>query len=261
MAEAPVLVERRGGAAIVTLNRPDQRNALSRALLLELERVGAELGSDSELRVVVLTGAGDRAFCAGADLKERRSMSLDDVREQLGLYRRSFGWLESSPFPTVAAFNGAALGGGLELALCCDFRVARTGIELGLPETSLGILPAAGGTQRLPRLIGENRAKELILFGTRVTAERALELGLVNAIAPTSEPLLDFTLSWLAPILDGAPIAQRAALRAVRAASELSLDAGLKFEFERYEECLASEDRLEALAAFTEKRKPRFQGR
>jgi enoyl-CoA hydratase/carnithine racemase len=210
---------------------------------------------------VVLTGSGDRAFCAGADLKEREGMSDDDVRAMLDAYRRELAWLGSSRFPVVAALNGAALGGGLELALTCDLRVAAKHALLALPETSLGIIPGAGGTQRLPRLVGYARALELILLAQRLTADEALALGLVNRVTPDGTDVLDDTLAWLAPLLEGAPIAMRAALEAVRAATALPLDAGLDAERRAYEACLTSEDRREALRAFAEKRPPVFRGR
>jgi enoyl-CoA hydratase/carnithine racemase len=163
--------------------------------------------------------------------------------------------------PTVAAINGAALGGGLELALLCDLRVAAPEATFALPETSLGIIPAAGGTQYLPRIVGAAKAREMILLGTRVDATEALRIGLIHRLSAPETNVLDDTLRWIEPITHGAPIAQRAALRALRAAERLDLDAGLNFELSSYEACLTSEDRLEALAAFAEKRPPVFKGR
>jgi 1,4-dihydroxy-2-naphthoyl-CoA synthase len=182
------------------------------------------------------------------------------VLEQLNLYRSELGWLGSFRVPVIAAINGAALGGGLELALACDLRVAREGAVLGLPETSLGIIPGAGGTQRLPRIVGEAKAKELILLGQRLTAEQALAVGLVSRVIPAADALLEATFAFIRPISEGAPIAQAAALRALRAAS-LPLEEGLAVELSAYQECLGSEDRREALLAFQEQRPPRFQGR
>jgi enoyl-CoA hydratase/carnithine racemase len=259
--EVPVRLERKGGIAVVTLDRPDKMNALSRRMILELGRIGRELTSDANVRAVVLTGAGNQAFSAGADLKERRGMSEDDVREQLALYRSELGWIDPFPAPVVAALNGLALGGGLELALMCDLRVAAEHAVLGLPETTLGIIPGSGGTQRLPRIVGEARAKELLLLGRRITASHALAIGLVNRVSKPATSVMDDTLEWIKPITEGAPIAQRSALRAVDAAGALPLDQGLERERELYESCLVSEDRREALAAFAEKRKPSFRGR
>jgi enoyl-CoA hydratase/carnithine racemase len=261
MNEEVARVERHDQVVVVTLSRESRANSLSRALVVELGRIGKQLESDESIRAVVLTGSGDKAFCAGADLKEREGMSLADVREQLKLYQSELHWLRRSPAPTVAAINGIALGGGLELALLCDLRVAAEHAVLGLPETSLGIIPGAGGTQLLPRLIGEARAKELILRGSRVSAREAFGLGLVNRVTPAGERVLDDTLAWLRPIAEGAPIAQRAALRAVRAALETPLADGFALERTLYDACLESEDRKEALRAFAEKRPPRFLGR
>jgi methylglutaconyl-CoA hydratase len=256
----PVTLVRRGRAAIVTLDRPDRRNALDRPTLDELGRIGRELVRDAGVGAVVLTGTGDQAFCAGADLKERVGMSDDEVRAMLGQYRTDLAWLSSSPFPVVAALNGAAFGGGLELALACDLRVAAPHAVLALPETSLGIIPAAGGTQRLPRLVGLAKAMELVLLGTRLTAAEAFALGIVNRVSAAGIGVLDDTLAWLAPVLDGAPIAMRAALEALRASVALPLAEGLAAERHAYEACLVSEDRKEALAAFAQKRKPAFRG-
>lgn len=253
-------VEQRDRALVIRLNRPDQANALSEELVVQLGEVGNRLTSYSDVRVIVLTGAGDRAFCAGADLKERRLMSEDDVRRMLGRYRTCLGWIDSCSIPVIAAMNGAALGGGLELALMCDLRVSVPEAILGLPETSLGIIPAAGGTQRLPRLIGEARAKELVLLSRRITAEQALHYGLVNRVCAPGINVVDDCLDWAKPLLEGAPLAAGAALRALDAARELPLAAGLEVELEAYEVCLASEDRREALRAFAEKRKPAFRG-
>ena len=257
--QQPLQVTRRGGALIVTINREARRNSLSRATLDAFRDVRAQLGPED--RAVVLTGEGERAFCAGADLKERREMSREQVLDQLEAYATHLGWLAESPVPTVAAINGAALGGGLELALLCDLRIAAKHAVFALPETRLGIIPGAGGTQRLPRLVGPAKARELILVGTRLSAEEALDCGLLHRVVEPEKDLLDQTLSWLGPVLEGAPIAQRCALDALRAAERLDLPAGLSFERESYQACLDSEDRLEALQAFADKRPPIFRGR
>lgn len=258
--ETPVLIERRDGIGILTIDRPKRLNALSRATLYALGRLGKELVEDPAVRAIVVTGAGDRAFCAGADLKERQGMNQEDIRVQVGLYRSELGVLDRSPKPVVAAINGVALGGGLELAMVCDMRVATEEAKLGLPETSLGIIPGAGGTQRLARLIGEGRATELICLCRRLSAQEALDWGLINRIAPEGKSVLDDALEWLAPVAAGAPIAQAAALRAIRASYEVPLERGLELEAVYYDETLRSEDRREALAAFAEKRKPNFRG-
>ena len=187
-------------------------------------------------------------------------MVEEEVRDFLGLYKSSFGSIDQLPIPTVAAIDGVALGGGLELALACDFRVATPASQLGLTETSLAIIPGAGGTQRLVRILGAGRAKELIVFGRRFDARAALEMGIVNALANEGESCLDAALRFVAPLEHAAPIAIAAALEAVDGASDLSLEEGLALERRCYERTLASKDRLEALAAFAAKRKPIYQG-
>jgi enoyl-CoA hydratase/carnithine racemase len=260
MHAGPLEIRRQEGALILTIQREERRNALDLATIQAFGDVFRHHLSPED-RAVVVTGAGNAAFCAGADLKERREMSLDQVRAQLLRYRSDLGWLSTCPVPTVAAINGAALGGGLELALLCDLRVAAASASFALPETSLGIIPAAGGTQFLPRIVGAAKARELILLGSRIDASEALRIGLVHRVAPAAEDSLAHALGWIEPITRGAPLAQRAALRALRAADRLDLDAGLEFELGCYEACLTSEDRSEALAAFAEKRKPVFKGR
>jgi enoyl-CoA hydratase/carnithine racemase len=254
-------LERRGSVALVTLDRPERMNALSRALVARFGDIGREIAAQDDVRLVIVTGAGDKAFCAGADLKERAGMSQDEVRALLLAYESELGWLETIRVPTLAAINGAALGGGLELALSCDLRIAAQHAVLGLPETSLGVIPGAGGTQRLPRLVGEARAKELILRAVRLTASEALILGLVNQVLPTGKDFLLEVIEWAEPILAGAPLAIQAAVQAMRGAATRELQEGLKLERAAYERCLTSEDRLEALAAFSEKRKAVFRGR
>jgi methylglutaconyl-CoA hydratase len=248
-------------AAIITLCRPHCANAISEALLDELVQVGDTVTSQADLRAVVITALGDKAFCAGADLKERMSFSETDVRRVLQKYRAGLAWLERCPVPVVAALNGSALGGGLELALMCDLRVSAAHAQFAFPETTLGIIPGAGGTQRLPRLIGSARATEMILLGTRLSAVEALNYGLVNRVTEPAVSVLNDTLQWLNPILHGSPLAIRAALHALRSARESSLAEGLAHELQAYEQCLVSEDRREALLAFAEKRPARFSGR
>jgi enoyl-CoA hydratase/carnithine racemase len=257
----PVKLERKGSIGVLTIDREDRRNALSRETLLAFGRLGKELVNDPSVRAILVTGAGDKAFCAGADLKERQGMTPDDVRHQVGLYRSELGVLDASPKPVVAVLNGVAFGGGLELALVCDLRVAAPHAELALPETTLGIIPGAGGTQRLPRVVGEARAKELILLGRKLTAAEAHAWGLVNRVSPAGASVLEDAIAWIDPIANGAPIAQSAALRAIEASFNVPLDLGLELERVYYDETLRSDDRLEALRAFAEKRKPVFAGR
>ncbi|WP_394843728.1 enoyl-CoA hydratase-related protein [Pendulispora brunnea] len=257
----PIRVERRGKVAIFTIDRQDRMNSLSRDTLFAFGRLAREAAVDDSVHAIVITGAGDKAFCAGADLKERHKMDENDVRKQVELYRSELGPLDRSPKPVIAAINGVALGGGLELALLCDLRVASSHATLSLPETSLGIIPGAGGTQRLPRLIGEARAKEMILLCRRLTAQEALEWGLVNRVVPKDTNLIDDVLAWIEPISDGAPLAQAAALQAIDRALDTTLELGLELEKVSYDSVLVSEDRREALEAFANKRKPQFRGK
>jgi enoyl-CoA hydratase/carnithine racemase len=257
----PIRVDQRGAFAVWTIDREDRRNALSRSALLALGSLARDAAENPSIRGVILTGAGEKAFCAGADLKERAGMTENDVRAQLDLYRTELGPIDRCPKPVVAALNGHALGGGLELALCCDLRIAAGHVELGLPETSLGIIPAAGGTQRLPRIVGEARAKEMILLGRRLSAGEALAWGLLNRIAAPGQAVVDAAIEWLAPVGEGAPIAQAAALEAIGHAADVPLDVGLALEKLCYERALVSEDRREALAAFAAKRKAVFVGK
>jgi enoyl-CoA hydratase/carnithine racemase len=255
-----LLVEHDGPFAIVTLNRPDSMNALSRALVQELGTCFAALDNDRDVRVVILTGSGEKAFCAGADLKERRGMSEDEVRAMLGYYRESFGRIDTLTKPVVAALNGVALGGGFELALACDLRVAAPTASVGLPETSLAIIPGAGGTQRLPRLVGPGKAKELILLARRIPATEAFSLGLVTAVAGDGEPVVAAAKRLTESLASGAPIALAAAMEAIDRGADLDFQAGLDVEEQCYERTLRSWDRREALAAFGEKRKPAYRG-
>ena len=256
----PVRVDQRGPVVIWTIDREARMNSLSRDVLLAFGRLAREALSNDSVRAIVITGSGEKAFCAGADLKERRGMSENDIRLQVELYRSELGPIDRSPKPVVAALNGVALGGGLELALLCDLRVAASHAELALPETTLGIIPGAGGTQRLPRLVGEGRAKEMILLGRRLSAADALAWGLVNRVTPPGMNVVEDAVAWIKPIADGAPLAQAAALEAIDRAGDVPLELGLELEKVSYDKVLVSEDWREALAAFAEKRPPRYRG-
>ncbi|MBA2542983.1 MAG: enoyl-CoA hydratase/isomerase family protein [Deltaproteobacteria bacterium] len=255
-----IVVEKRGAIAWVTLNRPDARNALSRAVNQQLQEIAAEIDHDTDLRAVVITGAGDKAFCAGADLKERKGVPAAEAApyiNAIGGAISSWGELRK---PTIAAMNGSAYGGGLELALACDFRILVEGSEVGLTEVRLGIMPGAGGTQRLPRLIGEARAKELILLGRRISAARALEIGLVTQVVPRAQ-LVAAVDAMVGELAGCAPLSVQQAKSAIERAHASSLEQGLQTERELYDVTLYSEDRDEGLAAFAESRPPRYQGR
>jgi methylglutaconyl-CoA hydratase len=253
-----VRVEREGRIAWVVLDRPDAANALSKALVADLRAALAELRADAP--VVIVTGAGEKAFCAGADLKERRAMSLDETRAFLGELNTMMDELAAFPQAVIAALGGAAYGGGLELALACDLRVAAEGIEMGLPEVRLGIIPGAGGTQRLARLIGVAAAKELVLSGRRIDAARARELGLLSAVVPPGE-LRAEALRWATEIATAGPLAVAQGKRAIDDGWGRGLKEALAVEQACYEVVLTSEDRNEGLRAFAEKRKPSFTGK
>ncbi len=257
----PIRIEQRGVVAIWTIDREARRNSLSRSTVLALGMLAREAQANASIRAIILTGVGDVAFCAGADLKERRTMDENAVRLQIDLYRSELRPLDRSSKPVIAAINGVALGGGLELALTCDLRVASAHARLGFPETALGVIPGAGGTQRLPRIVGEGRAKEMILLGRQLTADEALAWGLVHRVTPVGKNVVDDALEWIRPISDGSPVAQAAALEAIDRALDVSLDVGLELEKVAYDRTLVSEDRREALEAFAQKRTPRFRGK
>jgi len=254
-----IILEKQNNIAFLKLNRPESRNALSSALLGELAQNIAQLKLDRSIRVVVITGAGDKAFCAGADLKERQTMSEEEILSFLSLIQNTFQSLAELPMPVVAAINGDAFGGGLELALACDIRVAAYSALMGLTECSLGIIPGAGGTQRLPRIIGIAKACELIFTAQRLTSDEALTMGLISHRALPSESALSLAQNLALAIASNAPLAVRAAKKALVGCQE-DLKAGLLSEFQAYQEILGTRDRQEGLQAFAHKRKPQFSG-
>ena len=253
------VVERLEGVEIWTIDGEARRNALSRSMIRELLENLVRVRDDRAIRCIVLTGTGDKAFCAGADLKERATMSADEVHHFHQSLRDAFRGIETAPQAFVAALNGAALGGGLEMALACDLRVAADGVEMGLPEVGLGIIPGGGGTVRLPRAIGVARAKDLILTGRRVAAAEALAMGLVSRVAPAGA-LREAALEVAGMVARNAPVSIRQAKRAIDGGLHLDLDAALAHENRMYQDCLGTKDRVEALRAFAEKRKPVFTG-
>jgi len=259
MSEGNLLTEKREQILIVTIDRPERMNALDRPTLKEGAKLIKEVHYDREIRVVIVTGAGDKAFCAGADLKERENMTMSEVRQYIRAIRDTFTDIENLPMPVICAINGVALGGGLELALACDIRIASPNATLGLTEVTLGIIPGGGGTQRLPRLVGRGQAKEMLLLGLRLTAEEALNIGLINHIAPEGK-LMDMALEMAEKIVNNPPIAVQQAKIAINHGLDVELAQGLEIESEAYEVCIPTKDRIEALAAFKEKRKPVFKG-
>ena len=255
-----ILVEERGRVALVTLNRAEVRNALSRAVNLKLQEIAASFETREDLHAVVLTGAGDKAFCAGADLKERKGVPASETAPYINAIAGAIEAWGAIRKPTIALMNGSAYGGGLELAMACDFRMIVEGAEVGLTEVRLGIMPGAGGTQRLPRLVGEARAKEMILLGRRISAARAYEIGLVTQVV-SRDKLPQAVDALLADLGLCAPLSVASAKSAIERGHGRSLDEGLAIERECYEVTLFSEDRDEGLAAFAEGRPPRYQGR
>ncbi|WP_376795725.1 enoyl-CoA hydratase-related protein [Thermogemmatispora sp.] len=245
--------------AQVTVARPDQLNAIDRTVLDELRQLVDELERDRELLVVILTGAGERAFVAGGDVAYMAAMSLSEARRFVYEGQEVLLKLERSSKVSIAAINGYALGGGLELALACDIRLAVEEAQLGLPETSLGLLPGWGGTQRLARLLGPGLAKELIFTGRRLRATEALQLGLVNRVVPRAR-LLSEAHELAHSIVRNSPIAVQQAKRAINQGLQTSLDQGLVIEAEAWLVLFGTHDRQEGTRAFVEKRPPHFTG-
>lgn len=255
-----VLYEQRGNLALVTLNRPEGLNAFNYDMLVELGQITEAIRINPDIRVVIFTGAGERSFSVGADLKERKTLTDLQVKRNLYKIGEVFTAIEQLPQPTIAMINGFAFGGGTELALACDFRIAADSALMGLTETSLAIIPGAGGTQRLPRLIGETNALELILTARRLNAEEALEYGMLTKVVPAND-LLEETTAFANLMLANGPVALQQAKFAIKNGMNVDLQTGLSIERKAYELTIPTEDRIEALTAFAEKRTPQFQGK
>jgi enoyl-CoA hydratase/carnithine racemase len=260
MGEEVLLREEAEGVLMLTLNRPEVMNSLNFALLQALAGEIEAVRFRADVRVLIVTGAGEKAFCAGADLKERAVLGPEKVREYIYTIRNLFTAIEYLNKPVIAAVNGIALGGGTELALASDIRVVAATASMGLTETRLAIIPGAGGTQRLPRLVGKGKAKELIFTGRRVDAVEALDIGLANKICEPSE-LRAECRNMAAMICETGPIAIEQAKYAINYGLETDLQTGLAIESNAYWVCIPTEDRLEGLAAFREKRKPVYKGK
>jgi enoyl-CoA hydratase/carnithine racemase len=245
----------------VTLNRPESSNALNTQMGRDLLRVFDDLAQDpGDTRCVVITGTGKKAFCAGGDLKERNGMSDEAWSYQHRIFERMIRSVIDCPTPVVGAVNGAAYGGGCEIAAALDFLYASENARFAQTEVMLGIMPGAGGTQNLPRAVGERRAKELILSGKSFTAAQALDWGLLNAVFPQDQ-LIEETIKIATRIAANAPIAVRQAKQAIHRGLQMSLSDGLWFEIEAYNRAVPTEDRHEGVRAFNEKRKPKFTGK
>ena len=260
-----LLQEKKGeGILLLTLNRPEAMNCFSFELLGALGEAIREANFDNSLRCLIITGAGGddpkkASFSTGADLKERRTMSPDQVRRFIFTIRNVFTSVEQLRVPVIAAINGFAFGGGTELALACDLRIASSNVVMGLTETSLAIIPGAGGTQRLPRIVGIAKAKELIFTARRITAQSAMEIGLVNKVVEPGK-LIESACELAQEIAANGPIAVAQAKFAINCGMDASLSVALPLESKAYEVIIPSKDRVEALTAFAEKRKPNFKG-
>jgi len=258
-----LLYEVTNGVAVIRLNRPDRMNSMGGSMKADLQAAILDLArNDDAVRSVIITGVGDRAFCAGADIKERAGNTMAPAEYYLKqkATHQLFRNIEEFEKPIIAAINGVALGGGLEIALCCDIRIASSTARFGLPEGKIGVIPAAGGTQRLPRVVGVGMAKELIFTSDIIDAQRACEIRLVNrVVAP--EQLMPAAFEMAAKIARNAPLALRFAKQSINLGIEVGIEAGL--EFERYAAAMVtdSEDRKEGMRSFVEKRAPVFKGR
>jgi enoyl-CoA hydratase len=254
-----ILVEKRDSVAVLIINRPDKLNALNSKVHAESVAALDELRNDTEIRVVVITGTGEKSFVAGADISEFAGQTATTQRNVF--YERSlFNSIDTFPKPVIAMINGFCLGGGCELALACDIRLASEKARFGQPEINLGIIPGGGGTQRLTRLVGEGKAMEIILAGEMIDAPTALNLGLVNHVY-SPEELETKTFELANKIAEKSPIALQMAKEAVKLASRSNLDEGLRREVDLFAICFSTEDKEEGVAAFLEKRKPVFKGK
>ena len=260
MAYKTLLLERSDVYAVVTLNRPKVMNALNRAMFAELDEVFTALAGDSAVRAIILTGAGEKAFAAGADIGELATLSAAEGQQMALEGQGVFRKIETCGKPVIAAIQGFALGGGCELAMACTVRIASEHARLGQPEVKLGLMPGYGGTQRLPRLVGKGAALKLLLTGDMVDAEEAFRIGLVDEVVP-AEALLPRAETLARAIAQQAPLAVAACLRAVEGGYDLPIDAGLELEASLFGLACATEDKAEGTRAFLEKRAPAWQGR
>ncbi|GAA0417930.1 MAG: enoyl-CoA hydratase [Bacillota bacterium] len=259
MSTSLVNLDINNGVAMVTLNRPEAANAMSKKLLQELQATVHTIEQDPTVTCTVITGAGQKAFCAGADLKERSGMSNQEVIHAVEYIGKTVTMVENMSMPVISAINGVAFGGGLELALASDIRIAANHVNMGLTETSLAIIPGAGGTQRLPRLIGIGQAKRLIYSAQRINANEALAIGLVEEVVKSSE-LMNSALQLARAISKNGPIALKQAKTAINKGVQTDITTGLMLENLAYQQTIPTHDRLEGLQAFREKRTPNYKG-
>lgn len=255
-----ILFERQGAIGIVTINRPKVLNALNKETMRELKTLVEQIAVDQEIGVVIVTGSGDKSFVAGADITEMQPLSALEGRQWGKFSQGVFNALENLPQPVIAAVNGFALGGGCELAMSCDIRIASEKAKFGQPEVLLGVIPGFAGTQRLPRLIGKGRAKELLFTGKQIDAMEAYRIGLVNAVVP-AEKLLDVAKEWANLILSRGMVAVQLCKSAVNEGMDMDFESGQAYEAEAFGLCFATEDQAEGMAAFVEKRPAIFRGK
>lgn len=255
-----ILYKKENHIAYVTLNRPHKLNSFNYDMLIALQKVVEKIHLDPNIRVVIFTGAGEKAFSAGADLEERRTLTETEVRRNVKAIGDAFNCVASLPQPTIAAVNGYTFGGGFELMIACDFSIAVEGVQMGLTETSWAIIPGAGGTQRLPRLVGEMKAKELIFTARKFTAKEALSWGILLKVVE-AENLMKTCEKLANDILNNGPLAVRQAKYAITQGLNTDMQTGLEIEGKAYELIIPTDDRIEALKAFKEKRKPKFTGK
>lgn len=253
-----ISITMKDGIKTITLDREQKANSINKSLLKELHSSLKNINS-ADIRCLVITGQGDRVFCAGADLEEREKMKRDEIIDFLDEFRHTLNLIEKIDAPTIALMNGMAFGGGLELALACDIRLGKEGITLGLTETKLGIIPGAGGTQRLARLIGQSKAKDLIFRGAKIDSTEAMQYGILNKVY-SAKSFLDESNKFINDILSSAPLAVKYAKWAIDKGLGNTLEDALEVERNEYLKTLSSVDRVEALNAFKEKRKPVFRG-
>ncbi len=255
-----LIYEKAEGIAIITINRPEARNAVNKEIMVEALEALEDIKSDEGVRVVILTGAGEKAFSSGADIKAIREMSPPQAKEFSKIGQKLCSSLQNLEKPVIAAINGYALGGGLELAMACDLRIASEDARIGQTETNIGLIPGWGGTQMLPRLIGVTKAKELIFTGKIIDAKTAEQLGLVNMVVQSSK-LKESARQLAVELASRAPVAIKVAKALINKGAEASLDAALALETEGFGVVASSEDLKEGISAYTEKRKPTFEGR
>jgi enoyl-CoA hydratase len=257
-AGSPILHERRGAVALLTLNRPHVLNAMNTAMGVRLAELMDEIAEDAAVRVVVLTGAGERAFCAGGDLKERQGMTPEQWTRQHRVFERAHHKLRNLRKPVFAAVNGVAVGGGCEMAMSTDFLIAAEHARFGQPEVTRGIMPGAGGTQLLPRFLPRGLAFQLLMTGELISAAEAHRWGLVNRVCPAGE-LMDAAMELAERIAANSPAAVQQAKRSARMGLELPLESGIETEIECYQRMVDHPDRYEGVDAFNERRPPRFR--